>query len=65
MKIALAHSNLPLILVAKNEKLLRSQRFQVIMQVEYRVRKARNGQECLALYSQIQADLVLLDVILP
>ncbi|MBD1865067.1 MULTISPECIES: hypothetical protein [Trichocoleus] len=63
MKIALAHINFPLILVAKNEK--RSQRFQVMMQVGYRVIKARNGQECLALYSQSQPDLVLLDVILP
>lgn len=65
MKIAPSQSHTPLILVVDDEKLMRLQLSQVMTQAGYRVRTARNGQEGLALYSQLQPDIVLLDAIMP
>src|SRR6476646_7235357 len=65
MKIAPNQTDVPLILVVDDEKLMRLQLSQVMTQAGYRVQEVRNGQECLALYSQLQPDLVLLDAIMP
>lgn len=65
MKIAPSQSHTPLILVVDDEKLMRLQLSEVMAQAGYRVRTARNGQEGLALYSQLQPDIVLLDAIMP
>ena len=55
----------PLILIVDDERLMRLQLSQSMTQAGYRVHEVRNGQECLALFPQLQPDMVLLDAIMP
>jgi diguanylate cyclase (GGDEF)-like protein len=55
----------PLILIADDERLMRIQLRQAMEQQGYRVLEAANGEDCLALYMQMNPDLVLLDAMMP
>lgn len=65
MDSATSQTYVPLILIVDDERLMRLQLSQSMTQAGYRVRAVANGQECLALFSQLQPDMVLLDAIMP
>lgn len=65
MDSAASQTYVPLILIVDDERLMRLQLSQSMTQAGYRVRAVANGQECLALFSQLQPDMVLLDAIMP
>jgi CheY-like chemotaxis protein/nitrogen-specific signal transduction histidine kinase len=55
----------PLILIVDDDDLVRSILCEKIQQDGYQVQTARNGEEALAIYQQIQPDLVLMDGVMP
>ncbi len=55
----------PLILVVDDHLSVRIQLHRWITEAGYRVEEARNGEECLAVYNQVQPDIVLLDAVMP
>ncbi|MBO3463313.1 GAF domain-containing protein [Aetokthonos hydrillicola Thurmond2011] len=54
-----------LVLVVEDEDVARSQLRDLLEQGGYRVVEAGDGEQALSLYSQIQPDIVLLDLVLP
>jgi diguanylate cyclase (GGDEF)-like protein len=58
-------AEMPLILIADDERLMRIQLRRAMEQQGYRVIEATNGAECLSLYTQMQPNLVLLDALMP
>ncbi|MEB3360442.1 MAG: EAL domain-containing protein [Synechococcales bacterium] len=62
---AMAQSNGSLVLVIDDDRSLRKLLSLAIQQAGYRVVEATNGQEGLALYQQVQPNLVLLDAMMP
>ncbi len=54
-----------LILVVDDDHLVRMQLRELLEIVGYRVAEASNGEEALAIYSQLQPDMVLLDGLMP
>ncbi len=57
--------NLPLILVVDDDKLVRLQLRQAMEQLGNSVIEAENGEQALALYTQLHPDVVLLDTLMP
>jgi diguanylate cyclase (GGDEF)-like protein len=55
----------PLILVADDDKVTRTCLRQAMEQEGYRVVEANDGESCLATFSQMQPDVVLLDAVMP
>jgi CheY-like chemotaxis protein/nitrogen-specific signal transduction histidine kinase len=55
----------PLILIVDDDDLVRSILCEKIQQDGYQVQTARNGEEALEIYQQIQPDLVLMDGVMP
>ncbi len=53
------------ILVVDDDDLTRMQLRDLLAQAGYRVAEARDGEEALAMYTQLQPDLVLLDIFIP
>lgn len=57
--------NPPLILVADDDKVMRVCLRHAMEQEGYQVVEAVDGESCLAIYSQLQPDVVLLDAVMP
>jgi CheY-like chemotaxis protein len=55
----------PLILIVDDDDLVRSILCQKVEHDGYQVRTARNGEEALVIYQEIQPDLVLMDGVMP
>jgi diguanylate cyclase (GGDEF)-like protein len=58
-------SHPPLILIIDDDRFMRVQLQEVMAEEGYRVEEAKNGEEGLALYTQMQPDIVLLDAVMP
>ncbi|MUG93008.1 GAF domain-containing protein [Scytonema sp. UIC 10036] len=54
-----------LILVVDDDSIIRLQMRQLLLQIGYRVVEAANGEEALAVYTEQQPDMVLLDAVMP
>jgi diguanylate cyclase (GGDEF)-like protein len=54
-----------LILIADDDRAMRMLLRLALEQESYEVVEAKNGEECLQLYEQLQPDLILLDAIMP
>ena len=55
----------PLILIVDDDDLVRQILFEKVQQDGYQVRTARNGEEAIVIYQEIQPDLVLMDGVMP
>ncbi|MBD2101915.1 PleD family two-component system response regulator [Leptolyngbya sp. FACHB-261] len=58
-------SSSPLVLIVDDDKFMRLQLRRGLEQEGYRVVEAVDGEQCLALYSQLQPNIVLLDALMP
>jgi diguanylate cyclase (GGDEF)-like protein len=56
---------LPLILVVDDDKFTRLQLRQMLLQEGYRVEEVNDGEQCLAAYTRIYPDIVLIDAVMP
>jgi CheY-like chemotaxis protein len=65
MTIGKPHHHPPLILIVDDDDLVRSILCQKVQYDGYQVEIARNGEEALVIYQQIQPDLVLMDGVMP
>jgi CheY-like chemotaxis protein len=65
MTIGKPHHQPPLILIVDDDDLVRSILCQKVKYDGYQVEIARNGEEALIIYQQIQPDLVLMDGVMP
>lgn len=54
-----------LILVVDDDKFTRTMLRQIMRGEKYQVEEVENGKECLAAYSKLQPDLILLDAMMP
>ncbi|NER39481.1 MAG: response regulator [Oscillatoria sp. SIO1A7] len=57
--------NSTLILVADDDKFTRIMLRQIMQGEKYQVEEVENGEECLAAYSKLQPDMILLDAMMP
>lgn len=57
--------NSPLVLVVDDDSKVRMQLRQVMEQAGYRVAQASDGEQALAIFTQLQPDIVLLDAVMP
>jgi CheY-like chemotaxis protein/nitrogen-specific signal transduction histidine kinase len=55
----------PLILIVDDDEIVRQLLCEKIQQDGYQVRTARNGEEAIVIYQEIQPDLVLMDGVMP
>lgn len=55
----------PLILIAEDDKFTRLQIRRSMQREGYRVAELTNGEQCLAAYTRLQPDLILLDAMMP
>jgi PleD family two-component response regulator len=55
----------PLILIVDDDDLVRQLLCEKVQQDGYQVRTARNGEEAIVIYQEIQPDLVLMDGVMP
>ncbi|HEY9748294.1 MAG TPA: response regulator, partial [Allocoleopsis sp.] len=57
--------NAPLILVVDDNKAARSLLRETMEEEGYRVAEARDGEQCLTIYTRLRPDIVLLDAVMP
>ncbi len=57
--------NSPLVLVVDDDSKMRMQLRQVMEQAAYRVAEASDGEQALAIFSQLHPDIVVLDAVMP
>lgn len=57
--------NIPLVLIADDEKLMRTLLRRAVEKEGYRVAEAESGEQALILYRQLQPNMVLLDAMMP
>jgi CheY-like chemotaxis protein/nitrogen-specific signal transduction histidine kinase len=55
----------PLILIVDDDEVVRQVLYEKVTQDGYQVRTARNGEEAISIYQEIQPDLVLMDGVMP
>lgn len=65
MKIPSAQNNAPLILVVDDDKFIQLQLRQMMQQEGYRVEVVSDGAQCLAAYTRLHPDIILLDGLMP
>lgn len=58
-------NTLPLILVVDDDKFTRLQLRQMLQQEGYRVEEVNDGEQCLAAYTRIHPDIILIDAMMP
>jgi PAS domain S-box-containing protein len=59
------NNNSPLILIADDDRFTRMMLRQIIEKEGYKVEEVGNGEQCLAAYTRLQPDMVLLDAMMP
>jgi CheY-like chemotaxis protein/nitrogen-specific signal transduction histidine kinase len=65
MTIGQTHHYPPLILIVDDDEVVRSILCEKVQADGYQVRTARNGEEAIVIYQEIQPDLVLMDGVMP
>lgn len=65
MKIPYAQKDAPLILVVDDDKFTQLQLRQMMQQEGYRVEAVGDGAQCLAAYTRLHPDIILLDGLMP
>jgi diguanylate cyclase (GGDEF)-like protein len=65
MNIPCDQQDSPLILIVDDDKFTRLQTRQRMQKEGYRVEEVSNGEECLAAYTRIHPDIILLDAMMP
>lgn len=65
MNIPVTQQDAPLILIADDDKFTRLQIRQRLQKEGYRVAEVSNGQQCLAAYTDLHPDIILLDGMMP
>lgn len=65
MNIPATQQEAPLILIADDDKFTRLQIRQRLQKEGYRVEEVSNGQQCLAAYTDLHPDIILLDGMMP
>lgn len=65
MSTVLVQRDLPLILVVDDDRSMRLLLSKVMETEGYQVVEAMNGEECIAVYKQLQPDMILLDAMMP
>jgi CheY-like chemotaxis protein/nitrogen-specific signal transduction histidine kinase len=65
MTIARTPHSPPLILIVDDDEVVRQLLCKKVQQDGYQVRIARNGEEAISIYQEIQPDLVLMDGVMP
>lgn len=65
MNISATQQDSPLVLIADDDKFTRLQIRQRLQKEGYRVEEVSNGEQCLAAYTRLEPDIVLLDGMMP
>lgn len=65
MNISSAQQDFPLILIVDDDKFTRLQIRQRMQKEGYRVEEVTNGEQCLAAYTRLHPDIILLDGMMP
>ena len=65
MNTPVTQQEAPLILIADDDKFTRLQIRQRLQKEGYRVEEVSNGQQCLAAYTELHPDIILLDGMMP
>lgn len=65
MNIPAVQQDYPLVLIVDDDKFTRLQIRQRLQQEAYRVEEVSNGEQCLAAYTELHPDIILLDAMMP